>query len=239
MSFKTKYLKNAFFALVFSVSVFYCNFISSASIIDDFKATLGIKNEAVKGTESLDRSNELIDSELESRLTDDERKVVNQIESTITNIKKLDLNEIWKEFGDNLKGLNKNDTSEFFNEYPESLNSVKMIFSKSYLKIDDIRTENGRIYAKISINHPSIKEIVKIIMPEVIFNNASAFINDSITNENVNSILKSIKKALENNDISFEVLDLTIEFKEENGRWVIANEDKIAKEVESLLDFMS
>lgn len=76
-------------------------------------------------------------------------------------------------------------------------------------------------------------------MPEVILNNASAFINDNITNENVNSILKSIKKALENNDISFEGLKLSFEFKEVNGKWVIANGDKIAKDLESLLDFMS
>ena len=218
---------------MFSLTIFSCSFISSASIIDDFKSALGIKNEMVKGTESLDKSNELIDSELESRLTDDERMVVNQIESVVNSIKNVDLNEIWKEFGNSLKGLNKNDTSDFFNEYPESLNSVKTFFSKLYVKIDDIRTENGRIYAEISIDHPSIKEIARIIMPEVILNNAGAFINDNITNENVNSILKSIKKALENNDISFEGLKLNFEFKEVNGKWIIANGDKIAKDVEN------
>lgn len=160
-SFKTKYMKKVFFALVFSLTIFSCSFISSASIIDDFKAALGIKNETVKGTESLDKSNELIDSELESRLTDDERKVVNQIESVVNSIKNVDLNEIWKEFGNSLKGLNKNDTSDFFDEYPESLNSVKTFFSKLCVKIDDIRTENGRIYAEISIDHHLLKKLLE------------------------------------------------------------------------------
>ena len=236
--FKTNYLKNVFFALVFSLTIFSCSFISSASIIDDFKAALGIKNETVKGIENLDKSDELIDSELASRLTNDEKKVVNKIESVVNSIKNVDLNEIWKEFGNSLKGLNKNDTSDFFNEYPESLNSLKTIFSRISLKITDIKTENDRIYAYVSIDHPAIKEVVSAIMPEVLLNNAGAFMNNNITNENVNSILNSIRKAVEKSNMGRDKLNLDIEFKESNGRWVIANGNKLSKDLESLLDFM-
>lgn len=232
-SFKTKYLKKVVFTLALSVTVFSYAFISNASIIDDIKSAFGINNETAKITENSVISPKIIDDELDAKLTDAERVVAEQIESTVVSIREVDLDEIWRIFGSELKNLNIKDTEDFFDEYPESLNSLKTIFSRISVKITDIKTENDRIYAYVSIDHPAIKEVVSAIMPEVLLNNAGAFINNNITNENVNSILNSIRKAVEKSNMGRDKFSLDIEFKESNGRWVIANGDKIAKDVEN------
>ena len=64
-------------------------------------------------------------------------------------------------------------------------------------------------------------------------NNAVAFINNNITNENVNSILNSIRKAVEKSNMGRDKFSLDIEFKESNGRWVIANGNKLSKDIEA------
>ena len=232
-SFKTKYLKKVVFTLALSVTVFSYAFISNASIIDDIKSAFGINNETAKITENSVISSKIIDDELNAKLTDAERVVAEQIESTVVSIREVDLDEIWRIFGSELKNLNIKDTEDFFDEYPESLNSLKTIFSRISVKITDIKTENGRIYAYVSIDHPAIKEVVSAIMPEVLLNNAGAFINNNITNENVNSILNSIRKAVEKSNMGRDKFSLDIEFKESNGRWVIANGNKLSKDIEA------
>ena len=233
ITFKSQYLKKSFLVFAILIVILFCNFITNASIIDDIKNVFGISSEKAQGTESAITLSNLIDDELESGLTDDEKEVVDEISNVVDSIRRVDLDEIWGTIGDGLKGVDKDDITAFFDEYPESLNSVKIFISRLNVKITDIKTENGIIYTHITIDHPSLKEIVSIIMPEVLLNNAGAFINNNITNENVNSILNSIRKAVEKNNISRDELNLDIEFKKSNGRWVIFNGNKISKELEN------
>lgn len=230
---KISNLKKVIFSFVFLIILLIYNFASSASIIDDIKNTFGIRSESTINSEKTNHTSELIGDELKESLTDNEKRVVEQIENTVNSIRQVDIDKIWSIFGNSLKGLNKNDTSEFFNEYPKALDSLKRIIAKIFVKINDIKTENEKIIVNISIEHPSITQVVKTIMPEVLLKNAGAFIDNNITNENINSILNSIGKAVDNSSISLEKIDFNIEFKEVNGNWIITNGDKIVRDLEN------
>ena len=70
---KTKKLQKILFSLCFLFALFIYTFASSASIIDEIKSVFGLGSGNVNYTENNIETVKIIDDELETRVTGDER----------------------------------------------------------------------------------------------------------------------------------------------------------------------
>lgn len=225
---KMKNIKILICGLVYTIVLSSCGINLKNPTIDIFKSFV-----EKKGDNATDENvKKATDSVSYLDLTNDEETVVLQIENAIKYIKNVDIDKIYEVFGDSALAIDKKAVKEFFSKNQAFARTLKSLLAKVDLIISSVATKDDIVEVNTSITCPSLTKLLETIMPEVLLKNVSAFVSGNVTEENINSILGVIDKAIEDDSLSMDNFDIKLKFKKIDGKWVIVNSSELMSVIE-------
>ena len=204
-----------------------------ASIIDDILKSFGVNNtvEETKETELREET-----SSASKELDKNEKEVVDKVNEIFRDIKNLDLQKLLKNI---MYSINSNDVKnieDFLNNYVDGKTNLKSIFSKINFKIENVESSGNKVVVKIRYTVPSIGNVIKKVLPELILKNAGSILSGNLTNDNINSIIDSVTKEMDKELYGKETYIREFTFEKENDSWKLSGIENMINEITNYIE---
>lgn len=209
--------------------------VTRAGIIDDLLKSIGLKTE----TEQNVLEETIINKEVEEYLDSNQKEVLSKIDEIFGNIKNVDIDSIKDNIDYVLPKQVINNIEEYFRDYSNGKNNVKAILNTLKYQVDSITTAGDKVIAKITYTYPSADKLISKVLPEVLIKNAGVLFSGQLNNDNLDSILETVKKELEKERYEVETFTREFNFKKIDGTWKLVDVGSIVKDAEGYINNIS
>ena len=122
--------------------------------------------------------------------------------------------------------------------YTNANDLIKNYFKNLNYTIVDSKFENNKVNLKVSVNCLNPVSLVLKVMPSFIGKNLFSIISgkDLFTDKNINEIINSVNKILNENNLEKNNFEYNLEFKEINNEWILYNTDEIFKDLSTYVN---
>ena len=209
--------------------------VTRASIIDDFLKSIGLKTE----TEQNVLEETIINKEVEEYLDSNQKEVLSKIDDIFGAIKNVDIDSIKDNMDYVLPKQVINNIEEYFRDYSNGKDNVKVILDTLKYQVDSITTAGDKVIAKITYTYPSADKLISKVLPEVLIKNAGVLFSGQLNNDNLDSILEIVKKEIEKERYEVETFTREFNFKKIDEEWKLVDVASIIKDAEDYINSIS
>lgn len=158
----------------------------------------------------------------------DEEIIKRALTDAFNTIKSLDIENIHKNYYDDNSKQYIAAVESFFNDYPKAKNMGQFLLNEIDYDINEIKTEDGKIIAKVNFFMPDFQKVIGKVMPKILLKNFVLLFKEKLSEKSIFYILETIydEIKLEKSDaVKYKKIDVPYDFvfKKENGMWILNN----------------
>lgn len=205
--------------LLLFIILFSTTFEVRASIFDDILLNLGLETKAEQEMDNYNKDNIVKEEELD----ENQKEVVAKVKDIYLDITNMNIDGLIGDIDYKVPSAVETNVKEFFNDYENAKGALTPILNVIDYKIEDVKYVGEDLIAKVNIDYPKMDELVKKIIPALVFNNPDLFLGRKIDNDILISALELIRNEIVAGDFSKSVVTYDFKFKKVGGEWKLSD----------------
>lgn len=220
-----KRLKKTIQVLLVLVLLISTLFETRASIIDDILSNLGFGNKTEQSIENYDDG---IDKE---ELDENQKEVIAKIKDIYLDIININIDDLIGSIDYKVPSIVEKNVKEFFDGYENAREALSPILKAIGYKIEDIKYVGEDLNVSINIEYPLMDELVKKIIPGLVFKTPDLLIGRKIDNDILISALELMRNEIKAGGYNKGKFTYDFKFKKIGDEWKLTDMQKVIDDV--------